>query len=201
MSSKFSNKYPIPEKFPQILHDFTKEVVRCQPKDIIDFSFQYFFNLENRITTSISALATQRNTTLNSEQNIIQTEIMPINTEQSEINVIKDNDISKDDEIIKNDNSKNINQNNENDEEDENNSVNQLKEPELIVPLSKDLEELIKNSEEKKIEKEKKEKEKEKKIEDEKEKNEEKTLSMYSGISGNDPERQGVKDFVSDLFF
>jgi hypothetical protein len=183
MSSKFSNKYPIPENFPQILHDFAKEVVRYQPKDIIDFSFQYFFNLENRITTSYSPLATQRNTTLNSEQNIIQIESMQKNTEQSDINVIKDNDISKDYEIIKNDNSKNISQNNDSHEEDENNSQNnQLKEPETVVPLSKDLEDLIKN-------------------EEKKEKSEEKTPSMYSGISGNDPEKQGVKDFVSDLFF
>ena len=194
MSSKFSNKYPIPEKFPQILHDYAKEVVRCQPKDIIDFSFQYFFNLENRITSSFTPLATQRNTSLNSEQNIIQTESMPINTEQSEINVIID---SKDDKIINNDNSKNITQNYERNDEDENNSENnQLIEPEAVVPLSKDFEELIKNKEEK--EKGKKIKEKE---EEEKEKNEEKTPSMYSGISGNDPEKQGVKDFVSDLFF
>ena len=200
MSSKFSNKYPIPENFPQILHDFAKEVVRCQPKDIIDFSFQYFFDLENRITTSYSPLATQRNTSLNSEQNIIQTESMPINTEQSEINIIKDNDMSKDDEINKNDNSKNITQNKENDEEDENNfENNQLKEPEAVVPLSKDLEELIKNKEEK--EKEEKEEQEEQEEKEEKENNEEKTPSMYSGISGNDPEKQGVKDFVSDLFF
>ena len=194
MTSKFSNKYPIPEKFPQILHDFAKEVVRCQPKDIIDFSFQYFFNLENIITTSYSPLATQRNTTLNSEQNNIQTESLPTNKEQSEINVIKDYDMNKDDEINKNDNSKNISHNNENDEEDKNNSLNQLKEPEAVVPLSKDLEELIKN-------KEKKEIEKEKKIEDEKEKNGENTPSMYSGISENDAEKKGVKDFISDLFF
>ena len=47
MSSRFSNKFPIPEKFPEILHDFAREVVRYQPKDILDFSIQYFYYLEN----------------------------------------------------------------------------------------------------------------------------------------------------------
>ena len=46
MSSKFSNKYPIPEKFPEILHDFSREVLRYMPKDILDFSVQYFYSLE-----------------------------------------------------------------------------------------------------------------------------------------------------------
>ena len=46
MSSKFSNKYPIPEKFPEILHDFAREVVRYMPKDILDFAIQYFYYLE-----------------------------------------------------------------------------------------------------------------------------------------------------------
>ena len=46
MSSKFSNKYPIPAKFPEILHDFSREVLRYMPKDILDFSIQYFYSLE-----------------------------------------------------------------------------------------------------------------------------------------------------------
>jgi hypothetical protein len=46
MSSRFSNKYPIPEKFPEILHDFSGEVLRYMPKDILDFSVQYFYSLE-----------------------------------------------------------------------------------------------------------------------------------------------------------
>ena len=49
MSSKFSNKYPIPEKFPEILHDFSREVLRYMPKDILDFSVQYFYSLETGI--------------------------------------------------------------------------------------------------------------------------------------------------------
>ena len=49
MSSKFSNKYPIPENFPSILHDFAREVVRHMPKDILDFAIQYFSSLEQNM--------------------------------------------------------------------------------------------------------------------------------------------------------
>ena len=49
MSSRFSNKFPIPEKFPEILHDFAREVVRYMPKDILDFSIQYFYSIEENI--------------------------------------------------------------------------------------------------------------------------------------------------------
>lgn len=49
MSSRFSNKFPIPEKFPEILHDFAREVVRYMPKDILDFAIQYFFSIEKSI--------------------------------------------------------------------------------------------------------------------------------------------------------
>ena len=46
MTSKLLNKFPIPENFPDILHDFAKEVVREQPKDILDFAVEYFKALE-----------------------------------------------------------------------------------------------------------------------------------------------------------
>ena len=49
MSSKFSNKYPIPQKFPEILQDFSREIVRYMPKDILDFSIQYFYYLEQNM--------------------------------------------------------------------------------------------------------------------------------------------------------
>ena len=49
MSSLFYNKYPIPNDFQQILHDFTKEIVRNKPKDILDFSIHYFYCLENNL--------------------------------------------------------------------------------------------------------------------------------------------------------
>ena len=46
MSSKFSNKFLIPENFPKILHDFIREIIRYHPKDILDFSIQYFYYQE-----------------------------------------------------------------------------------------------------------------------------------------------------------
>jgi len=42
MASKYIQKYPIPEGFPEILHDLAKEILRNQPQDIMDFSALYF---------------------------------------------------------------------------------------------------------------------------------------------------------------
>ena len=42
MSSKYIKKHTIPEGFPDILTCFTKEILRNQPLDIIDFSCEYF---------------------------------------------------------------------------------------------------------------------------------------------------------------
>jgi hypothetical protein len=46
MASKYLQKYPIPGDFPQLLHDFTKEVLRDQPDDIFEYGYQYFKALE-----------------------------------------------------------------------------------------------------------------------------------------------------------
>ena len=46
MASKYLQKFPIPNGFPQILHDFTKEILRDQPRDIIEFGYMYFKALE-----------------------------------------------------------------------------------------------------------------------------------------------------------
>ncbi|CAD8097674.1 unnamed protein product [Paramecium primaurelia] len=42
MASKYLQKYPVPEGFHQILHDFTREVLRDQPDDIIKYGADYF---------------------------------------------------------------------------------------------------------------------------------------------------------------
>ena len=42
MASKYLQKYPVPEDFPDLLHDFTREVLRDQPEDINDYGAQYF---------------------------------------------------------------------------------------------------------------------------------------------------------------
>lgn len=49
MSSKLAKKYTVPEAFPQILHDYIREVVRYRPKDIFDFSIQYFYFIEKSL--------------------------------------------------------------------------------------------------------------------------------------------------------
>jgi hypothetical protein len=42
MASKYIQKFPIPDGFPEILHDLSKEILRNQPEDIIEFSYLYF---------------------------------------------------------------------------------------------------------------------------------------------------------------
>ena len=60
----------------------------------------------------------------------------------------------------------------------------------VIVPISKNLEELIK----------KKEKEAEEKEEEEENKEKDENFSESSEISGNDSQKKEVKDFISCLF-
>lgn len=42
MASKYIQKFPIPDKFPEILHDLSKEILRYQPQNIIEFCALYF---------------------------------------------------------------------------------------------------------------------------------------------------------------
>ena len=42
MASKYVQKYNIPPDFPEILHDFVRELLRDQPADIYDYGAQYF---------------------------------------------------------------------------------------------------------------------------------------------------------------
>lgn len=46
MASKYLQKYPIPAGFPEILTDFTREVLRDQPSNIIEYAATYFEMLE-----------------------------------------------------------------------------------------------------------------------------------------------------------
>jgi len=46
MASKYLQKYPIPGSFPDLLHDFAREVLRDQPEDIYDFGAEYFRAIE-----------------------------------------------------------------------------------------------------------------------------------------------------------
>ena len=42
MASKYLQKYPVPEEFPDLLHDFAREVLRDQPDNIYEYGAQYF---------------------------------------------------------------------------------------------------------------------------------------------------------------
>ena len=42
MASKYRKKYDLPEGFYDILQDYSREVLRDQPLDIIEFSYMYF---------------------------------------------------------------------------------------------------------------------------------------------------------------
>lgn len=45
MSNKYSAKFKIPENFEKVLGGFSKEVLRCQPKDVNSFAYTYFTKL------------------------------------------------------------------------------------------------------------------------------------------------------------
>ena len=191
--SKYPNKYEIQEQFPEILSNFTREIIRNQPKDILDFAIKYFYNLEKKMMRC-SSINSNKYSTINSEKNINQTEIISSNNEQSDIDIIRYNNINKENRIIQSENSKSCIEHNESNESEEyeNNFINDSREN-VIVPLSKNLEELIKKKEKEDGENSKKE---------EHNKNEEKdeNLSEFSEISGNDSQKQEVKDFISCLF-
>ena len=46
MASKYLQKYPVPELFPDLLHDFAGQVLRDQPQNIYEYGFEYFKALE-----------------------------------------------------------------------------------------------------------------------------------------------------------
>ena len=46
MASKYLQKFPVPDNFYEILHDFAREVIRDQPEDIIEYGSLYFDALE-----------------------------------------------------------------------------------------------------------------------------------------------------------
>ena len=41
MPVKYSQDFQIPVEFPDVLRDLTKEILRCQPKDINAFGMSY----------------------------------------------------------------------------------------------------------------------------------------------------------------
>jgi hypothetical protein len=46
MASKYLQKFPVPQGFQETLADFTREVLRVQPPNIVEFAAHYFEGLE-----------------------------------------------------------------------------------------------------------------------------------------------------------
>ena len=46
MASKYRKKFDLPEGFYDVLENYSREVLRDQPLDIIEFSYLYFKALE-----------------------------------------------------------------------------------------------------------------------------------------------------------
>jgi hypothetical protein len=53
MASKYLQKYPVPQGFPDILHDFAREVLRDQPDNIYEFGYLYFKAMEEGQTIRV----------------------------------------------------------------------------------------------------------------------------------------------------
>ncbi len=47
MASRYIQKYPIPDGFPLILKNFSREILRDQPTNIIEYATNYFEALES----------------------------------------------------------------------------------------------------------------------------------------------------------
>ena len=46
MASKYRKKFEMPDGFYKILEDYTREVLRDQPLDILEYSYLYFKHLD-----------------------------------------------------------------------------------------------------------------------------------------------------------
>ena len=172
MKLKFLGKNQISDEFGTILKNYTKEIIRHQPKDIIDFSYQYFYCLEKKIPL-MSTIETQINTEMSSKNilNTNQKEIINTINEPPDNNITSDNKINKNSKTVTPNNNSEIGNDNDNDDN------NNLEESPIKVPISKEMEEIIKKTEKKR------------------------PVSSFSGLSENDEAKKGIKDFISDLFF
>jgi hypothetical protein len=46
MASKYRKKFTLPEGFYELLEGYSREVMRDQPIDIVEFSYLYFKHME-----------------------------------------------------------------------------------------------------------------------------------------------------------
>ena len=61
MASKYLKKFPVPQKFNEILHDFAREILRNQPEDIIDFGHEYFIAKDEGLELDTSKIKKGKN--------------------------------------------------------------------------------------------------------------------------------------------
>ena len=152
MSSKYSNKHNIPKEFQQILNNFTKTIIRYKPKDIIDFAIYYFISLEKEIPLDR-----------------ILDKSKYVNVQKKEASINNEQKF----------------ENKENTHFDESNSKGNLEDTDDFesnkrIPITRDLEEIIKIQE---IENKKSIKK-----------------DIDSEIVATNAEKEKVKDFISELF-
>ena len=193
MTSKFSNKFLIPEEFPQILHDYAREVVRYMPKDILDFSIQYFYYLEKGL-----------------KLNYIEggSKDIPKISDVHELKIAESNNSAPTNpntqKMFYNKNETNQNNNNEkketltpiNSEESRNSKQSAVTNGSGIVSLSKNFVNKIYEKSQK-IVRELKENEQNKgNIDDNRFNN---TGDTFSNISGDDNDKTGVRSFVGNV--
>ena len=62
MASKYRKKFELPQDFYDILENYSREVLRDQPLDIIEFSYLYFKALEEVSCHTLLQQLTQQNT-------------------------------------------------------------------------------------------------------------------------------------------
>ena len=144
MTSRLSNKFPIPEGFPEILHDFAKEVVRYQPNDIFDFAIQYFNSIE--IERPLNYIPGGSANIERKEEKINDENINEENIKEENINKEKIND-----EKINEENIKEENINEENIEDNKQNNDESAKD--FVDGVFKESMNFVRNSQEKKYEK------------------------------------------------
>ena len=189
--NKLSVNNSIPKEFPKIFHDYEKAVIRYNPKDIIDFSYKYFYCLENGIPL-ISIYSPKISTELSNsiEINSNKKETVQSTIDHNDINFLQDKEKMNNNnvkEMIEKNDSKKITSNNnssssqgEDEEEDEKDS-NNLEDSTILLPSSKEMAEVIRK---------RKEEERKNRLD-----------STFSRLSESDSQKQGIIDFVSDLFF
>ena len=143
MTSRLSNKFPIPEGFPEILHDFAKEIVRYQPNDIFDFAIQYFNSIE--IERPLNYIPGGSANIERKEEKINDENINEENIKEENINKEKIND-----EKINEENIKEENINEENIEDNKQNNDESAKD--FVDGVFKESMNFVRNSQEKKYE-------------------------------------------------